>query len=187
MAIKLFKVDGGKDVQEALNLSGEPLLTTAIVGKPEDEISVHQYWKLNARRQDFVLKYAEKWNKSQNLTKTGRPIDGLLSPIHPLPAFPSDFPLTAGYTAVFNCLQLSSVILPITRVDLQLDQQTDSYRNSPKLNEVDESCKQFYDGPEKFENSPIGLQVVCRRFEEEKAVGMAMILENALKSSFYSE
>jgi len=187
MAIKLFTADGGKDVQEALNLSGEPLLKTAIVGKPEDEISVHQYWKLNAMRRDFLLKYAEKWNQSQNLTKTGRPIDGFLSPIHPLPAFPSDFPLSAGYTAVFNFLQLSLVILPITRVDLQLDREIDSYRNSTKLNEIDEVYKNFYDDPEKFENSPIGLQVVCRRFEEEKAIRMAMILENALKSSFYSE
>ena len=186
--LKLFCADGGKDVRAALELSGETQISGALVGRPEDELTVYENWQLNAQRRDFALKYVEKWNKSVSMTKTGRPVDGLLSPIHPLPCYPTDFRLSAGYTAVINLLQLSSVIVPVTRVDPRLDQQhTEAYRTRPVLNELDENHKKFYESPEQFENCPIGLQVICRRSEEEKALGMAMVFEKALQSEFYSK
>ena len=180
--LKLFRADGGRDVRTALELSGETMISQAFVGRPEDELTVYQNWQVNAQRRDFALRYAEKWNRSVTMTKTGRPVDGLLSPIHALPCYPTDFRLSPGYTAVINLLQLSSVIVPVTRVDSRLDQQTDAFRALPVLNEFDGLHKKFYEGPEQFENCPVGLQVICRRSEEEKALGMAMVLEKALQS-----
>jgi amidase len=48
-------------------------------------------------------------------------------------------------------------------------------------NEQDQAAKDAYKGPEAFENCVVGLQVICRRLEDEKAIGMAMILEKALQ------
>jgi amidase len=182
MLLKMFMADGGKDVQKALDLSGEPIIPGAAVGSPETEISVYENWQLNVSRTNFAIKYLEKWNKTQEITTTGRPIDGIISPICALPAYPNEYPLNIGYTGIANLLQLSSVILPVTQVDLKLDQITDEYRNIEIASESDRVTQEFYQGPELFENCSVGLQVICRRLEEEKAIGMAMVLEKALRS-----
>jgi amidase len=177
----MFLADGGKDVQKALDLSGEPLVTGAFVGSKETEISVYENWQLNSARTNYAMKYIEKWNKTKEITSTGRPIDGIISPICALPAYPHEYELSIGYTGIANLLQLSSVILPVTRVDQQLDQITDEYRNMEIASELDKIAKETYKSPEIFENCMVGLQVICRRLEEEKAIGMAMILEKALQ------
>ncbi|CAF1563120.1 unnamed protein product [Rotaria sp. Silwood1] len=181
MLIKFFQADGGKDVQRDLDLSGEPLLPGAFVGSPETELSVYENWQLNQARTDYAIKYLEKWNQTKEKTSTGRPIDGIISPVCALPAYPHEFRLSIGYTGIANLLQLSSVILPVTRVDLELDQVTDEYRNMKIASELDQIARETYEGPEVFENCIVGLQVICRRLEEEKAIGMAMVLEKALK------
>ena len=177
-----FQADGGKDVHKALELSGEPLVPGAFVGRPDTEIDVYEYWQLTLARTAFATKYLEKWNQTKDLTWTGRPVDGILSPVSALPAYPHEFQLSIGYTAISNALQLSSVIVPVIRVDPQLDQLTDQYRNIELISELDEAARNVYKGPEVFENCVVGLQIMCRRLEEEKALGMALVLEQALSS-----
>ncbi|CAF0956571.1 unnamed protein product [Rotaria sordida] len=181
MLMKFFQADGGKDVQKAVDLSGEPLISGAFIGSPETEISVYENWQLNIARTNYAIKYLERWNQTKEITSTGRPIDGIISPIFALPAYPHDYRTSGGYTGIANLLQLSSVILPVTRVDLQLDQITDEYRNMKIASEFDKIARETYKSPQMFENCVIGLQVMCRRLEEEKAIGMAMVLEKALK------
>ncbi|CAF5068244.1 unnamed protein product, partial [Rotaria sp. Silwood1] len=137
--------------------------------------------QLNQARTDYAIKYLEKWNQTKEKTSTGRPIDGIISPVCALPAYPHEFRLSVGYTGIANLLQLSSVILPVTRVDLELDQVTDEYRSMKIASELDQIARETYKAPEVFENCIVGLQVICRRLEEEKAIGMAMVLEKALK------
>jgi amidase len=157
-------------------------MSDAFIGAPENELSIYENWQLNASRSKYALKYLEKWNKTKELTTTGRPIDGIISPICAVPAYPDKYKISIGYTGIVNLLQLSSVTLPVTRVDLQLDQITDEYRQTPIVGELDQATRDFYQGPECVENCMVGLQVMCRRSEEEKAIGMAIVLENALKS-----
>ncbi|CAF1159749.1 unnamed protein product [Rotaria sordida] len=179
--VKMYQADGGKDVQKALDLSGESIVPGAFVGKPETEISIYEYWQLNVARRDYAMKYLEKWNKTKEITSTGRPIDGIISPICGLPAYPHEYQISIEYTGIVNLLQLTSIILPITRVDSQLDQITDEYRNMKIASDLDKMAKETYKGPEVFENCIVGLQIICRRLEEEKAIGMAMVLEKALE------
>lgn len=177
----MYQADGGKDVQKALDISGEPLVTGAFIGSPETEISVYESWQLNLARTNYATRYLEKWNQTREITSTGRPIDGIISPVCALPAYPNEFPGSIGYTGIANLLQLSAVTLPITRVDLQLDQITDEYRNIKTASAFDQTVKEIFEGPEVFENCMVGLQIICRRLEEEKAISMAMVLENVLK------
>ena len=134
-----------------------------------------------ARRND-ALKYLEKWNKTKEITSTGRPIDGIISPVYALPAYPHEYEMSMGYTGIINLLQLSSITLPITRVDLQLDQITDEYRQRKIASQYDRIAKEIYRGSEVFENCRVGLQIIARRLEDEKAIGMVMVLEQALRS-----
>ena len=181
MLLKFFQADGGKDVQVALDLSGEPLVSGAFVGSPANEISVYENWQLNSRRAAFATAYLDRWNRTKSQTNTGRPIDGILSPVHALPGYPHKIPLSAGYTGIANLLQLSSVIVPVTYVDLQLDRPSDVYLNTPTASDFDRTAKELYRSAEMFEGCPVGLQIVCRRLEEEKALGLALVFENALQ------
>lgn len=179
----MFQADGGKDVKQSLDLSGEPLMPDAFVGNPQTEISVYENWKLNLKRDDFARKYYDKWNQTKEQTRTGRPIDGIISPICAVPGYPDDFDLSIGYTGICNLLQLPSVIIPVTEVDLKLDQMTDEYRQMKPINQQDRAAKELFEkGIEYFENCSVNLQVICRRLEEEKAIGLALVLENAIKS-----
>ncbi|CAF4168736.1 unnamed protein product [Rotaria sp. Silwood2] len=153
----MYLADGGKDIQAALDIS------------------------VNSARNAYAIRYLEKWNKTREITFTGSPIDGIVSPVMALPAYPTGFMISVGYTGIVNFLQLSSVVLPVTRVDLQLDQITDEYRNVDIASNCDQAAKDAYKGPEAFENIIVGLQVICRRLEEEKAIGLAMVLERALQ------
>lgn len=170
--VKMYQGDGGKDVQQALQLSGEPLITGAFVGSPETELTVYETWRLHVARRAFALQYWEKWNQTAQKTSTGRPVDGILSPVVAVPAYPHEYDLSIGYTGIANLLQLSSVVLPITRVDAQLDQVT---AGSPE-------AKDAYPSPDMYENCSVGLQIICRRLEDEKVLGMAMVLERALQA-----
>ncbi|UJR17813.1 hypothetical protein I4U23_004712 [Adineta vaga] len=184
MLSQMSTADGGKDVQVALDLSGEPKQPGVFVGSKNTELSVYEYWQVNAARTKYATEYLTKWNKTSEITSTGRPVDGIISPVIPLPAYPTGFKLDLGYSGIANILQLSSVVLPVTRVDLKLDQITDEYRNIDLASEYDRATKDAYKGPEVFENIIVGLQVICRRLEEEKAISMAMVLEQALQFSW---
>lgn len=183
MLIKFFHAGGGKDVKMSLELSGEPLMPGAFVGNPQTELSVYENWQLNIKRDDFARNYYDKWNRTKEQTKTGRPIDGIISPVCAVPAYPDDFDFSIGYTGICNLLQLPSVILPITRVDLKLDAMNDEYRQIQPVSEHDQKAKDLFDkGIELFENCRVDLQVICRRLEEEKAIGLALVLERAIQS-----
>src|ERR1700734_1631460 len=116
MLRKMVRADGGKDVQKALDLSGEPLMPGALVGSPSTEISVYENWQLNFSRTNYAIKYLEKWNKTQEVTTTGRPIDGIISPVCGLPAYSNQVLPSIGYTGIANLLQLPSVVIPVTQV-----------------------------------------------------------------------
>lgn len=180
--MKTYQADGGKDIQKSLESSGEPLVSRAFVGSVETEISVYDYWQLSEARSKYAIKYLDKWNQTRALTSTGRPIDAIISPICALPAYPHEFELSIGYTGIINLLQLSSVIIPVTRVDRLLDRVTDEYLSLPVVGHLDQVVRDTYQSSEMFENCSIGLQVICRRLEEEKAIGIATVLEKALQS-----
>ncbi|CAF4950359.1 unnamed protein product [Rotaria socialis] len=178
----MYFADGGKGIKTALNNSGEPLQPGVFTGSKEYELSAYENWQLNLARTTYAIKYLAKWNKTREITSTGCPVDGIISPVLALPAYPTGFMFSVGYTGICNLLQLSSVVLPVIRVDQNLDQITDEYRCIEVTNIFDQATKNAYKGPETFENIIVGLQVSCRRLEDEKAIGMAMVLEHALQS-----
>ena len=178
----MYVADGGKDIQTALSISGEPKEPGAGMGSEETKLSVYENWQLNLARTAYATKYLEKWNKTREITTIGRSVDGIISPVVGLPAYPNKSMISIGYTGIANLLQLSSVVLPVISVSSELDQITDEYRNVEIASKSDQVAKDTYTGPEAFENIIVGLQVICRRLEDEKAIGMAMVLEQALQA-----
>lgn len=84
----------------------------------------------------------------------------------------------AGYTCVFNVLDMPSVAVPVTLVNPLLDCPEEGYQ--PK-NDIDRTVYEMYDSADTFKGMPIGLQVVGRRWREEEALGLAKVVDAALR------
>lgn len=72
-------------------------------------------------KRDMQKEYMEFWNSTANLTRTGRPVDAVISPIGPFAAARPNKHLSVGYSVWANLLDYSSVVVPITNCDKNLD------------------------------------------------------------------
>jgi amidase len=71
------------------------------------------------RRQQYQIRYFREWQKTSDITATGRPFDALIQPILTEPAwkFGNDFPYS--YTVLAPILDLSSAAFPVPLVEGQ--------------------------------------------------------------------
>lgn len=82
-----------------------------------------------------------------------------------------------GYTKVFNILDYPSLVFPAGKVTKDLD--GDISREYVPRNSNDAWNWERYD-PETMDGHHVGLQIVGRRFEEEKVLGAAQQVEQLL-------
>lgn len=76
-------------------------------------LTVWELFQCNVKQAGTKAKMAEWWTSTKSLTKTGRPIDGLICPVHASAAFPHDFPSWWGYTSFWNILDYPAVTIPV--------------------------------------------------------------------------
>lgn len=80
-----------------------------------------------------------------------------------------------GYSSAFNILDYSAAVFPVGTV-----QDTDTWSQFPRpvgegfLSEADTTFHNYYgeNGPEKYKDAPVCLQLVARRFREESLLDM---------------
>ncbi|KAJ3478796.1 hypothetical protein NLI96_g9508 [Meripilus lineatus] len=135
------------------------------------EKTLVQYYDLIAQREG----YREKWFdfiKEENL-------DFILTVPNALPAVPHDGMKegfkSCGYTFLFNVLDYSAGVLPVTHVDRNLDNLSDF---KPR-NMVEAGTYRMYDA-DAMHGLPVGVQVVGKRLEEEKVIAGMRVVEAAL-------
>jgi len=133
------------------------------------------------KKQYEKLFHEEVWDKMQ--------FDGIIAPVQALPALPHGgcamlSPLAAS-TILYNMVDSSVGIVPVTRVDPSKDELSEGWFKGPghgsKLLErqIFEGKSPVYD-PKKMANMPIGVQIVGKRWEEEKVVSMMHVVDQAL-------
>ncbi|AEO70141.1 6911e4db-d68f-4d7b-89cd-83fff4721740 [Thermothielavioides terrestris] len=141
--------------------------------------SAFENWKLVSQRELYRARWFEWWNEQE--------LDVILAPPNATPAVPHDGMRDAvsscGYTFLFNLLDYTAGVLPITRVDKTLDRLPASF-NVKKLNGVARGAYKHYDA-ERMHGLPVGVQVVGRRLEEEKVLAVMKRLEDALGDDKY--
>lgn len=114
-------------------------------------------------------------------------IDFIITPVHALPAIPLGMSgvatlVSAGSAFLFNVLDVTAGVQPVTHVDERLDrlpadfQQSDSYL---QLNDAARSAWSLYDASA-MHGLPVAVQVVGGRLEEEKVLAGMKVLERAL-------
>ncbi|GJC84171.1 acetamidase [Colletotrichum liriopes] len=141
--------------------------------------SAFENWKLVARREAYRARWFTWWDSAD--------VDFLITPPNATPAVPHDGMRDAvsscGYTFLFNLLDYTAGVLPVTHVDEKLDQLPGNF-NINKLNGVARGAYKLYDA-EDMHGLPVGVQVVGRRLEEEKVLSIMKRVEDALGDDKY--
>jgi Asp-tRNA(Asn)/Glu-tRNA(Gln) amidotransferase A subunit family amidase len=136
--------------------------------------TAYETWALNARREAYKQEWFDWWTDSN--------LDCLIAPPNATPALPhegmNDAASSCGYTFLFNLIDYTAGVLPVTHVDKSLDQLPADF-NIRRLNGVAQGAYKHYDATS-MHGLPVGVQVVGRRLEEEKVLAIMKRIEDAL-------
>ncbi|KAI4241118.1 MAG: hypothetical protein L6R40_004757 [Gallowayella cf. fulva] len=168
--------DGSHDVHRQLDLSGEPLVPQLRnVFQLRDPLPLLEYQDLTLEGKAYNEAYSDYWNSTDN--EDGRMVDAFVMPVAPHAAVISGKYYHNAYTESINLLDYSAVVIPVTTADKSLDKFDHDYE---PLNEKDRKNWEAYD-PETYDGAPVGLQIVARKWEEEKVWAIAKIVDDYLK------
>ncbi|KAJ4991722.1 acetamidase [Stagonosporopsis vannaccii] len=160
----LYYPDGGEADSEDIASSDEPWrpLSEWIIRENPcvKKLSVGElsYWF--EEREAYRKEYALHWKKHG--------IDALLCPVGPGVAPKHNTAKYWSYTSQWNLLDYPGLVFPVCKVNMKQDK----WRGDEiSLGELDDENRKLWD-PEEFHGAPVGLQLVGRRFEDEKIIGM---------------
>ncbi|KAJ8131576.1 hypothetical protein O1611_g2051 [Lasiodiplodia mahajangana] len=193
--LAFLMADGARDIHNQLNLSGEPLIPelqeTFQLREPMNlikyqdltlqglqyESQYSDYWNSTAEKDGSLLVLSHLENASAN-SDIGQIVDAVIMPVAPHAAvIPGKYYHTA-YTEIINLLNYSVVVIPVTKADKQIDKVDTSYQPSSDLDRMNWEA---YD-PEVYDGGPVGLQIVGRKFEEEKVLSIAKTVISAMRT-----
>lgn len=138
--------------------------------------TITERWDLVYEREGYKNKFFEQWQESG--------IDFLLTVPNATPAFPHnglyESISSCGYTFMFNLLDYSAGVLPVTKVDREQDKLPAVF-NLRKLNAVARGAYSQYNA-EKMHGLPVGVQVIAPRLKEEDCIAAMEVVEGALQA-----
>ncbi|KIW75355.1 hypothetical protein Z517_10096 [Fonsecaea pedrosoi CBS 271.37] len=172
ITFKTWGYDGGKDVHDAFALSGEPMspqIKMSFGDGPKPEMTASQIAANNVEKRKYQKQYMDYWNSTAQSTLTGRPVDGFICPLAPYPAARPTLYKYYGYSVFVNGLDYTSVVVPVTIADKNIDKYADGYT---PINEQDKEVFETYDA-DLFDGAHVSVQIVGRRFTEEKMLAIA--------------
>ncbi|PPJ54406.1 hypothetical protein CBER1_07365 [Cercospora berteroae] len=143
--------------------------------------SAHENWQWVAKRELYKARFHAWWN---TFGEFGDGMDFILTPPNATPAVPhngmKEASASCGYTFLFNLLDYTCGIVPVTHVDPSKDILPPSV-NVSKMNGVARGAYKHYDAA-KMAGLPVAIQLVGRRLEEEKVIAGMKVLEDALEA-----
>jgi amidase len=162
-AMKTWAFDGGRDVKSAFALSGEPMSPQvsfyASMGPRESTAS--EIAAVNVTLRELRKQYLDYF------VETG--VDAVICPVAPFAAARREGYKYIGYSSFVNALDLTSVVVPVTQVDKEVDKVEEGYK---PVDETDKEVWESYD-PKIYQGAHVSLQVVGRRLQEEKMLAVA--------------
>ncbi|KAF2121621.1 acetamidase [Lophiotrema nucula] len=190
LVLRVFRADSASDIHRQCAKSGEPPMESAC-DSPEPPKSLIEAWDLSMECKDFRAAVLRQWNET---ARDGLPpMDAYFAPVNPAVApRHGDYSKVRyfAYTASVNILDYSACTLPVGFVDPKVDLADDSSLTvdaagnalPPPTCERDESIRKRYD-PAIYAGLPVTLQIVGRKYEEEKVIGIVKMITELLKST----
>ena len=180
--LKLFlgflTADGGKRIRDSASKINEELpkaIQELLKLNPNGlEMSATKLWDLNAARYKLANEFLEYYDSLG--------IDCIIAPVSPTPSAMHGMNRSTDYTSPYNVMDMPGVVTPVTTVDLELDQLKDHH----KFNDANPIDKLNWTGykPELYEGAPVCVQVVGRRFDDEKIFDLARTLDACIKQKY---
>ncbi|KAH6962456.1 amidase signature domain-containing protein [Ilyonectria sp. MPI-CAGE-AT-0026] len=171
--------DNGEVMLDLLDRAKEelrPLTEWALKQNPYmAKRSLDEVWDWTARRDAFRALFAQMWNETG--TANSQAIDVLLSPLYVGAAARLGESKYWNYSLLWNVLDYPGVSFPVTTVEPDLDPADHHFQ--PKRDE-DLSIHNLY-RPEWYTDAPVSLQLVARRFEDEKLLQALRFIEERIK------
>lgn len=127
--------------------------------------------------------------------KTGRELDAIIMPVTATAAIRHNQFKYYGYATAINVLDFTSVVVPVTFADKSVDKRPDGFKPLTEMDgTVNAECKlrpflgllEFWtdvlvDDPEAYHGAPAAVQIVGRRFTEERIIAIAEEVGRLLK------
>lgn len=152
-------------------------------GKP---FTVAETFELNRAREMFRSKVVAHWNNTCRRTTTGRSVDAILSPVAPTLAPPHDTTRWWGYTSYWNLMDFPAVVFPTGRFrahdNIPFDVSGEPVHGTRPRSAMEEYIKGQW-APETYDNAPVALQLIGRRLDEERLLGILSVVEQSLHHS----
>lgn len=167
-----WRYDGGKDAHEALALSGEPIVPNVAMTfghEIKPELYASDLAKNNVAIREWKKAQLDAWNSTSSQTGTALPIDAIISPVAPFAAARPTRYIYYGYTMTINTLDLTSVVIPVLTADQDVDKPYTSFH---KASDLDGEIQNDYD-PALYHGTPVSIQLIGRRHDEEKMLAIA--------------
>lgn len=178
--LRAVLADGGERFQALCDLVDEPLIPGMLVGKAHDKIDVDGRMALYDEIWEFQRMYMALWRDAS--------LDGLIMPVTAYtglkPKMWVEADMYVGYTSLCNLLNWTGLSVPAISVDRELDKISDEWLSHKGRSFSDQYNHHGYmENFEEFVGMPVGVQIVTGRLEEERAVGIARVLERLRQSS----
>ncbi|KAF5350758.1 hypothetical protein D9758_010345 [Tetrapyrgos nigripes] len=144
--------------------------------------SIKEERDLVVQRDNYKAAWHDKW--------INEGLDFVLTVPAPIPAMKHEQVLQASlmscsYMFLFNVLDFAAGVLPVTKVDRETDLLPPNFESTETFKKMNGVCKGVYTcyDANEMHGLPVGVQVVGRRFEEEKVLEGMKVVESALKKA----
>ncbi|CAG8981732.1 hypothetical protein HYALB_00013431 [Hymenoscyphus albidus] len=181
-----FYTLGGAAILELTRKHSEPVFGSMKAYERAYEVGEHgtlgptKLSEMINRRNAFQKAYLDRWNATRG--EGEEVMDGIICPASPWTAPRLGVTQTevfcVNFTGVFNLLDYPACTFPVTFADKELDKVRTDWT---PLNKKDRALQADYD-PEFYHGTPVSLQCVGRRLEDEKVLEMTGAVAEALKA-----
>ncbi len=164
-----------------------PLTDFIITNNPHvQDHTINSMWASTVRREEYRTAYAELWNSTASDGKGNDLVDVILCPATPSAAPKIDTARYWGYTAQWNLLDYPAVVFPLSKVGGA--DFADCREEYAPRNPKDKYNWQLWEnyGAEGYKNAPLSLQLVGRRYEDEKVLRALEVIKEETGLPFVS-
>lgn len=168
-----WKIDGFKFSMRMAAETGEEMINSfKLYGN-------HLLDPLDAKE---ILNHHHTWKqfkRTMNLwwfSKFQSAFDVLLCPGACHTALPHDTFMDPSYTVLWNCIDYPAGIIPVTKVDKQIDLPVENFK---AISEADDANNQKYDS-ELLHGLPVGVQIVGTKLHEEELLHAMGIIDSVI-------
>ncbi len=179
---RIYFCDGGAENRATIASAGEPVCALSEwIMKPDVVVphTIPSLWKAQAERNKYRQDYLTHWNEHPDAP------DFLLLPVGPGVATKHDTARYWGYTALFNLLDYPACAfwsgMSVQAGVKEYEREGKDFK--PRGNEFEAYVAGLYEqyGPEGYQDAPIGLQLVGRKFECEAVMETVARIEEIVK------